>query len=211
MSATLKAKERKEFTSSAKRRIRLEGGVPAVIYGKSVESKAVALDGLELLKTLREEGRNAVINIELDGKKHSVMLNELQKDFMKNEITHADFLVVNMDNELEAQVPVHLTGESKGVKEGGVLQQPHFELTVKAKPADLPQSIDVDVSELDINDTLTVGDLKENRNYTITHEDEEVIASVLPPRKEEVIDSGEQQESEEAQTADEANSTEESE
>ncbi|MFY4777229.1 50S ribosomal protein L25/general stress protein Ctc [Metabacillus sp. RGM 3146] len=211
MSATLQAKERKEFTSSAKRHIRLEGRVPAIIYGKSVDSKAVALDGLELLKTIREEGRNAVINIELDGKKHSVMLNELQKDFMKNEIIHADFIVVNMDDELEAQVPVHLTGEAKGVKEGGVLQQPHFELTVKAKPADLPQSIDVDVSEMDINDTLTVGDLKESRKYTISHEDDELIASVLPPRKEEVIDSGEQQESDDPETADGADSTEESE
>ncbi|MCD7036646.1 50S ribosomal protein L25/general stress protein Ctc [Metabacillus sp. GX 13764] len=208
MSATLQAKERKEFTNSARRKIRLDGGVPAVIYGKSIESQAVALDGLDLLKTLREEGRNAVITIEVNGKKHSVMVNELQTDFMKNEIVHADFITVDMNEEIETAVPVHLTGEAAGVKTGGVLQQPLFELTVTAKPSDIPQSIDVDVSGLEVNDTLTVGDLREGRNYTINHEEDELIASILPPRKEEVIDSGEQQDSEEAETADTSDESE---
>ncbi|MRX72956.1 50S ribosomal protein L25/general stress protein Ctc [Bacillus lacus] len=194
MAVTIKAKGRNEFTSSAKREIREQGLVPAVIYGKKVDSQSIAVDSIELLKTLRDEGRNAILHIEVDGKTHPVMMTDMQRDPLKNELVHADFLVVDMGAETEVTVPVNLTGDAQGVKDGGVLQQAIHELSVKAKPADIPQTIDVDITSLDVNETITVKDVKVTGNYSITQEEDEVIASILPPRQEEEIDSGEEQE-----------------
>lgn len=191
---TLQAQERTEFTSSAKRRIREQGKIPAVVYGKAVESKSVALDAGELVKKLRDEGRNAILQLNVGGTSHSVMLSNYQTDPIKNEIIHADFQVVDMQSEIEVEVPVNLVGTSKGVKDGGVLQQVLHQILVKSKPNDIPQTIDVDVSELGVNETILLKEISPNGNYSFIQDEEQVIASVLPPKQEEEIDSGEQQE-----------------
>jgi large subunit ribosomal protein L25 len=191
---TLKVQERTVFTNSARRKVREQGQVPAVIYGKSTDTKSISLDSLELIKTLRDEGRNAIIKLDLDGKSHSVMLYEMQTDPLKNEIIHADFHVVNLNEDVVVEVPITLTGDAAGVKDGGVLQQPIYQVSITAKPGDIPQSIEVDISELGVNDTLMIKDVKVSGKYTFNHEEDEVVASILPPKQEEEIDSGEQQE-----------------
>jgi large subunit ribosomal protein L25 len=198
---TLKVKERTVFTSSARRKVREEGQVPAVIYGKTTEPKSISIDSIELIKTLRDEGRNAIIKLDLDGKSHSVMLYEMQTDPLKNEITHADFYVVNMKEDVEVDVPITLTGDAQGVKDGGVLQQPLYQASITAKPGEIPQTIEVDISELGVNDTLTIGDVKISGKYSFNHEKDEVVASILPPQQEEEIDSGEEQEPGEPENA----------
>ncbi|MTH55252.1 50S ribosomal protein L25/general stress protein Ctc [Bacillus mangrovi] len=192
--STIKAQERKTFKKSAVKELRIKGHVPGIIYGYKTDNKAVSLDSVELLKVLRDDGRNAIIQLDVEGKKHSVMVNDMQMDTMKNEILHADFLVVNMDSDVEVAVPLHLTGDAQGVKDGGVLQQSLHEVMVSAKPSEIPQQIEADISELAVNDTLTVADLKTEGKYTISTEQDQVIASILPPRVEEEIDSGEEQE-----------------
>ncbi|PLR65706.1 MULTISPECIES: 50S ribosomal protein L25/general stress protein Ctc [Bacillaceae] len=191
---TLKVQERTEFTNSARRKVREQGQVPAVIYGKSTDTKSISLDSIELIKTLREGGRNAIIKLDLNGKSHSVMLYEMQTDPLKNEIVHADFHVVNLKEDVEVEVPITLTGDAAGVKDGGVLQQPMYQVSITAKPGDIPQSIEVDITDLGVNDTLTIKDVKVSGKYTLNHEEDEVVASILPPKQEEEIDSGEQQE-----------------
>lgn len=191
---TLKVQERTEFTNSARRKVREQGQVPAVIYGKSTDTKSISLDSIELIKTLREGGRNAIIKLDLNGKAHSVMLYEMQTDPLKNEIVHADFHVVNLKEDVEVEVPITLTGDAAGVKDGGVLQQPMYQVSITAKPGDIPQSIEVDITELGVNDTLTIKDVKVSGKYELNHEEDEVVASILPPKQEEEIDSGEQQE-----------------
>jgi large subunit ribosomal protein L25 len=191
---TLKVQERTVFTNSARRKVREQGHVPAVIYGKSTDTKSISLDSIELIKTLRDEGRNAIIKLDLDGKSHSVMLYEMQTDPLKNEIIHADFHVVNLKEDVVVEVPITLTGDAAGVKDGGVLQQPIYQVSITAKPGDIPQSIEVDISELGVNDTLMIKDVKVSGKYTFNHEEDEVVASILPPKQEEEIDSGEQQE-----------------
>ncbi len=191
---TLKVQERTEFTNSARRKVREQGQVPAVIYGKSTDTKSISLDSIELIKTLREGGRNTIIKLDLNGKSHSVMLYEMQTDPLKNEIVHADFHVVNLKEDVEVEVPITLTGDAAGVKDGGVLQQPMYQVSITAKPGDIPQSIEVDITELGVNDTLTIKDVKVSDKYKLNHEEDEVVASILPPKQEEEIDSGEQQE-----------------
>ncbi|MEI1419774.1 50S ribosomal protein L25/general stress protein Ctc [Bacillus cabrialesii] len=191
--ATLTAKERTDFTRSSLRNIRTSGHVPGIIYGKNTENKPVSLDSVELIKTLRDEGKNTVLTLDVGGKQHSVMVTDLQTDPLKNEITHADFQVVNMSEDIEVEVPIHLTGEAIGVKNGGVLQQPLYELTVKAKPKAIPQTIEADISKLDVNEVLTIADLPAGGDYSFNHESDEVVASILPPQQQETAEIDEEE------------------
>lgn len=183
--AILKAEERTDSRRSSLRKIRQSGYVPGVIYGRNLDNKSVALDSIELLKILRAEGKNTIINLDINGDQHSVMVTELQTDPLKDSIVHADFKVVDMEAEMEATVPVNLTGEAEGIKQGGVLQQPLYELSVTAKPKNIPQTIEVDISSLEVNDVLTVGDIPSKGDYSYNHEPDEVVASILPPQKQE--------------------------
>ncbi|MED4404166.1 50S ribosomal protein L25/general stress protein Ctc [Metabacillus fastidiosus] len=191
---TLQAQERTEFTSSAKRRIREQGQIPAVVYGKETESKSVSLDAGELLKKLRDEGRNAILQLHVGDASHPVMLSDYQMDPIRNQLVHADFQIVDMQSEVEVEVPVNLIGTSQGVKDGGVLQQSLHQILVKAKPGDIPQTIDVDVSNLGVNEVISVKDISSSGNYSLVQDEEQVIASILPPQQEKEIDSGEEQE-----------------
>ncbi|MFC7322316.1 50S ribosomal protein L25/general stress protein Ctc [Halobacillus campisalis] len=184
MAITLKANQRKDLKQSVTRELRQEGNVPSVVYGKDKEPINVAVNSIELLKTVRDEGKNAIISLDIkDGSTVDVMLHEYQVDPLKDELIHADFYIVNMSEEMDVEVPVRLDGEAPGAKEDGVVQQPLYELAVRAKPADIPEEILVDISELNIGDSIMVGDLKEGRNYEITEDENTTIVSVTPPEE----------------------------
>ncbi|MFG6150772.1 50S ribosomal protein L25/general stress protein Ctc [Halobacillus sp. B23F22_1] len=184
MAITLKANQRKDLKQSVTRELRHEGNVPGVVYGKDKEPVNVAVNSLELLKTVRDEGKNAIISLDIDeGSTVNVMLHEYQIDPLKDELIHADFYIVNMSEEMDVEVPVRLEGEAAGAKEGGVVQQPLYDLAIRAKPGDIPEEIVVDVSELNIGDAVMVGDLKESRKYEITEDENTTIVSVTPPEE----------------------------
>ena len=128
-------------------------------------------------KNVTEVGRNGVMKLDVDGKPVNVVLSDYQMDALKGKFVHADFLAINMSNELEVHVTVTLTGTPKGVREGGVLNQPVREVNVKVKPSDIPDSIEFDVSELAIGETLTVGDVRDKTNFKILDDDD--VALVL--------------------------------
>jgi large subunit ribosomal protein L25 len=194
MSTVLQAKERKDLKSSELRKIRETGNIPAVIYGRKVESKPVFVSSADLTKTIRNVGRNGVISLDIDGSKHDVVLTDYQEDIIKKEIIHVDFLAVDKSSKINVTVRLVLTGEAAGVKDGGVLQQPVHELSITSTPSEIPQQIEVDVTNLQVGETLKVSDILYQGSFTINHEEEEVIASILPPKQEEEINSGEQQE-----------------
>lgn len=194
MATELKATKRKDFKRSSLTELRHKGSIPAVVYGYKTDNTAIEVDAITFIKTIREVGRNGIISLNVDGSKQNVILNDYQQDHLKDAVTHVDFLAVNMSQEIDADVRIDLSGESAGVKEGGVLQQPLYEVSVSAKPSDIPDSIEVDIAGLQIGDTVTIGDIRDQYNFTINDEDETTIASVLAPRQEEDIDSGEKQE-----------------
>ncbi|WP_102273310.1 50S ribosomal protein L25/general stress protein Ctc [Cytobacillus massiliigabonensis] len=194
MTTVLQAQERKEFRGSALTRIRQDGNIPAVFYGAKLDSKSIYVSEADFTKVIRKVGRNGVISLELDGNKHNVVLSDYQADPIKHEVIHVDFLAVDMSKEITANVRINLVGDAPGVKDGGVMQQAMHELTVTATPDNIPQSVDIDVSNLQVNETLTIADIQTNSGYTITDGDEEVVASILPPRQEAEINSGEEQE-----------------
>lgn len=194
MTVALQAKERKEFRHSNLTAIRREGNIPAVVYGSKLKSTSIYLSEADLIKTIKEVGRNGVFSLDVDGKKYEVMLSDYQSNPLKNEIVHVDFFAVDMSKEITANVRVELVGDAPGVKDGGVMQQSMHEVSVTATPNNIPQSVEVDVTSLQVNETITIADIKVNRQYDINHDEEEVIASILPPRQEEEINSGEEQE-----------------
>ena len=184
MAKTLQATQREDLKRSSLRKQRKEGKFPAVVYGSNKPTSPIFVDESDFLKAIKQSGRNGVLSLDLGGKKTSVMLGEYQQDSLKGTIIHADFLAVNMSEEIEVSVRIDLVGEAAGVKEGGVLQQSLHEVTVSAKPNKIPSSVEYDVSNLQIGDTIIVTDLNQDGSFTITQDEDEVIASVLAPRVE---------------------------
>src|SRR5690554_2629798 len=192
MAVKLKAERRDDLTKSYTKQLRDKGFVPSVVYGKDKEPVTIAVENIELLKTLRDEGRNAVITLDVDkGEAVQVMLHEYQMDPLRDELIHADFYVVDMSQEMDVTVSIQLEGEPVGVSNGGVLQQPLYELQVRAKPADIPEVITVNVADLEIGDAISVGDLEKVDSYEITEDPDATIVTITPPEAEETLEPAE--------------------
>lgn len=186
MPVKLKAKQREDLRSSATKKIRQAGQIPAVVYGKDKDSTSVSVDSMDLIRTVREEGVNAIISLDIEnGQTVDVMLHDYQMHPIKDEVMHADFYMIDMTEEMDVEVPLRLEGEAEGAREGGILQQPLYELQVRAIPSAIPEEITVDVSKLDIGDTITIADLPVEDEYTFLDEEDTAIAIVLPPEAEE--------------------------
>ena len=186
MAITLAASQREHLTSSEIKGLRNSGQVPAVVYGNDKETLSIAVNSIELLKTLRDEGRNAIITLDVEGKKSvNVMLQDYQVDAVKDSLVHVDFYVVDLDEAREVSVQVVVEGEAVGVKEGGVVQQPLFEVLLSVKPGDIPDSINIDVSELAIAGSIAIDDLPKSDKYEFLDEEDAVIVTVVPPTAEE--------------------------
>jgi large subunit ribosomal protein L25 len=193
MSTVLQAKERKEFRHSSLKAIRQSGNIPGIIYGSKVDSKPVFISSADLTKTIRQVGRNGVISLDVEGSKQDVVLTDYQEDSIKREIIHVDFLAIDKSSKINVDVRLVLTGEAAGVKDGGVLQQPLHQVSITSTPDQIPQQIEVDVTNLQVGETLTIADILYQGTFTINHENDEVVASILPPKQEDEINSGEQQ------------------
>ncbi|MCI1859078.1 MAG: 50S ribosomal protein L25 [Sporolactobacillus sp.] len=177
--ATLNAAVRDDSKRSVTKKLRLEGKIPAVIYGKTVQNASVSVAANELRKVFSKEGKNAVINLNVDNQKHyTVMAHELQYDHLKGSIQHIDFLQINVNEAIDAVVPVALKGV-KDIEVGGVVVTNQLsELRVHALPANLPSTIAVDVSTMKVGDSLRIKDLAPDKNYEIVGDPEDVIVSV---------------------------------
>lgn len=178
-------------TRSSLRKLRASGIIPAVVYGYGAKNTSVKVDEVEFIKTIREVGRNGVIELGVGSKSIKVMVSDYQYDSLKNQITHVDFLAINMKQELTVDVPVVLIGEAVGASEGGVVQQPLFDLQVTTTPDAIPEHIEVDISELAIGDSYLVGDLDATDKYAIENDKEEAVVTVVPPTEEPAEDAEE--------------------
>ncbi|MET3683761.1 large subunit ribosomal protein L25 [Alkalibacillus flavidus] len=193
MAAVIQAQERQDTTRSETKQIRAAGRVPAIVYGKGKDPITVSVDSMDLLKKVRDEGRNAVFSLEIEGGKSlNAMLYDYQTDVVKNDLTHVDFYLVDMSTEVDVEVSVNIEGESKGEKEGGVLQQTMHMLNVRATPRNIPEDITIDSNELDIGDSVTVSDLKSGKNFEILDDEDTTIVTILPPQQEDVPEVGEE-------------------
>ena len=170
MNATLDVVKRDGRGKNEARRLRVSGRIPAVVYGARKAGKApdgvpVAADPKEVLRILHSEaGANTLITLKLDGNESQVMVKEYQLDPVTHQLLHADFYQLAMDREIEVTVPVHVKGEAKGVKlQGGMLDFVTREVQVMCLPANIPERIEIDVTELGLHDAIRLRDLPPNQ------------------------------------------------
>ncbi|MDQ3944705.1 MAG: 50S ribosomal protein L25 [Actinomycetota bacterium] len=179
---TLVAEVRRGTGKSVARKVRREGKVPAVVYGLGTESTAVSVPARELQHILHSGGVNTLINLDLTGNQELVLARQIQRHPVRHTIVHVDLIRVSRDVAIAAEVPIQLVGEPEGVRDGGLLEQVIFTLSVEARPADVPQRIEADVSALTIGDHLSVSDLILPPGVVATQEPEEQVAHVSQPR-----------------------------
>jgi large subunit ribosomal protein L25 len=195
MSTALVAEVRKDFKRSVVSQLRKNGYVPAVAYGNKEETKAISLKKGELLKVLRKHGRNAVIDMIIDGEVKKVILGDYQVDRLTQDVIHADFLFVDQKSEIDTNVPVVVEGVAKGTKLGGTLQLVLHDLDITARVTEIPEKITVDVTNLAIGDTVKVADIRDDyQSIKINHEDDETIVSVVSTGSEEEEENVEEKE-----------------
>ncbi|MCL1632465.1 50S ribosomal protein L25 [Sporolactobacillus sp. CPB3-1] len=184
--ATINATIRREFKKSYAKQLRKEGKIPSVVYGKTVGNQSVAVEASAVNKLLNSEGRNAIINLDIEGeKKYTVMAHELQYDPIKGTVRHIDFLEINLNEDIDAVVPVVLKNAEQVETGDVVLNHQISELTVRALPNNLPSAIEVDVASLKVGEAIRVSDLATNNTeYKILGEPEDVIVTLSYGAKE---------------------------
>lgn len=186
MAINLKAVQRETKPKSRLRQIRQAGQVPAVVYGKDLDNLNVSVDAIEMEKILRDEGNYAVLELDVEGdQSHQVMVYEVQKDPIKGILQHIDFKMIRMDEPVDSEVNIEVTGEAPGVAEGGVLQQTLRTLEIRCLPAKRPEAIYCEIDALNIGDSVSVADLKIPEDIEVLTNPEETVVSIVPPAQEE--------------------------
>lgn len=183
MEVTLQAEVRTGTGKGVARRLRVSGRVPAVLYGLGAQSVSVAVDRRALAQALHTEaGRNVLIDLMVDGESHLTLAREIQRDVVRGDLIHVDFLKIARDVAIQVDVPIHVTGQSPGVKEGGVIEHHLWNVRVECLPGKVPERLDADVSRLAIGDALRVGDLVPPEGITILTSLDETVLSVVVPQ-----------------------------
>lgn len=182
--AILKAEERKRTGSGLLKQMRKEGWVPSVVYGGGAENLNVKINAREFRELLAASASDSfLVNLELDsGKSQLAFVQDIQHDALSSSIVHADFLAVSETTEINAHLPVILNGEPAGVKTGGVLEQQLHGIDVSCLPKDLPETLQADVTEMEIGDSLQVKDLALPEGVSAGISEDVVIAIVVMTR-----------------------------
>jgi large subunit ribosomal protein L25 len=190
MEATLEGLKRESFGKNEARRLRAAGRIPAVLYGgqkPDEPAEPIAVDPKVLMRILHSEaGVNSLISLSLNGSNTRVLVKEYQLDPVTHKILHADFYRVAMDRILQVTIPVVVKGEPKGVKQqGGILDFVHREIEVECLPADIPEKIEIDVSELLLNQAIRVRDIAPDPKWKPITDGDVMLAHVMMPKAEE--------------------------
>lgn len=175
-SVVIKATKRTVIGKQVKQ-LRREGLLPAVVYGVDFEATPISMDAHECSLILPKLTASSLITIDIEGKKVPVLMRQTQKNYIRNEYTHIDFLALNLKNKITATVVLIQEGEAPAVKDfqAAIIQQLES-IEVEALPTDLPESITVDISSLkELSDTITVKDLKVDDKVTVLTDPDEII------------------------------------
>lgn len=189
MSNTLKVKIREK---GGVNQLRQDGFIPGVVYGRGVENTNVVVEAPILEKVLQKAGESTLLELSIDGSKSKhVLIQEVQRDPVKDNLTHVDFLEVSLDRKIKAEIPLLFIGDSPAVKElNGTLIRSMQEVEVEALPQNLPHNIEVDISSIKtFEDQITVADIKTSSGVKILTTADTILASVIPPRTEEEMES----------------------
>ena len=172
--------------SRAARRLRKAGLIPGVLYGHGKEATMFAVEPQALRAALSTgAGTHAVLEVTVEGHKraHHAIIKDMELDPVKSTLRHLDLQEIRLDETIETTVAVSFEGEAVGVKAGGMLDESTREVTVRGLVTAIPEHLALDISEMDVNDTAKVGDLVVPEGLEIVDDPEQVLCSVLPPRK----------------------------
>jgi large subunit ribosomal protein L25 len=175
------------------RRLRKSGLIPGVLYGHGKEATAFAVDPHALRPVLVGGGTHHVLSVTVEGhsRAHNTIIKELELDRVKSTVSHIDLQEIRLDETIETTVSVSFEGEAVGLKSGGMLDESTREVTIKGLVTAIPEHLVLDISAMDINDTAKVGDLVVPDGIEVLNDPEEVLCSLLPPRKvEEELEEG---------------------
>jgi large subunit ribosomal protein L25 len=184
-STSLTIEPRESAHSRATRRLRRDGRVPGVLYGRGGDSLCFSVDARELRIALA--GKGAVLEVSGDGSgTTAAVLKDTQRHPVRGDVLHVDLLRVDLNQPIQTTVPLHLIGgeDAPGTRDGGVLEHVTRELNVEALPNEIPDAIDFDVSSMEINDTATVAQVTAPAGVTLLDDPETTVASLTPPRLE---------------------------
>lgn len=202
----LTATVRKEIGKGVARRLRKEGMLPAVVYGRQTASMPLTIELKQLKRLIMgEKSEHKLLDLSIEGNggptEKTVMIKELQIDPVKRDYLHADFFEVAMDEEVTIPMLIKLTGEPEGVKMGGVLQQVRRELEIKCLPSQIPDSLEIDVTTLNIGDSIHLKDVQLPPGVKILEDVDMTIATVLAPTIEKEVAEEVPEEAEEEKAA----------
>lgn len=188
MSATLIATARAAASRGELSAVRADRKIPAVIYGPEMEPVSIVIESNPFAKVLTEAGESTLVEIDLAGAKHNVLIKDMQTDPRTGAFTHVDFYAVSMKKELDTDVSLDFVGESDAVKMGGTLLKVKDSLAVRCLPKDLVRSITVSLDKLKTyDDVITVGDIALPPGLTAQDDAEDVVAKVDEPLSEEEL------------------------
>jgi len=197
----IKAAVRNEKGKGSARKLRTKKIIPAVLYGHKIDSVMLTIESSEIVKVFKSGDDTNLIKVQIDNQGKTdeklVMIRETQRHPVKNNILHLDLFAVNVKEKIHAPVHIRITGEAPGVKLGGNLRQIIREIEVRSLPTDIPQFFEVDISELEIGDSIHVRDLVVPENVNVLADDNDTILNVSAP----VIQEEETTEEDEEETA----------
>ncbi|MDF1826339.1 MAG: 50S ribosomal protein L25 [Verrucomicrobiales bacterium] len=183
---TLQAEKREVQGTTASKRLRRSGIVPAVIYGSNQREYMIQLNSKNFFDVAKKQGsQNFIVNLEIEGAQEKTKLaivQDIQRDPLSGSLIHIDFRAVNENDTIHATVPIKLTGEAAGVKAGGLLEQVLREVEVFCRPADLPEAITNEVDDLEIGDSLKVSGLALPEGVSIKMDGEVIVGLVVQTR-----------------------------
>lgn len=181
----LKAELREGRGKSAARHLRKNDAVPGVLYGHKMDSMPVSVSTLDLSTMVRINGSSGLfINLAINGDtvpSRTVMLKEVQMDTFDLKYLHVDFQAINVSEKITISVPVEAVGESVGVKAGGMIQLIRRELDIICKPGDMPETIQIDTTNLDVGDSVHVEEIDLGADIEIPHEVNFTVLTIVPP------------------------------
>jgi len=179
----LQAEARPGTGKGVTRKLRAAGKVPAVLYGRGMDPISLTVDRLALARVFKTDaGRNVLIDLQIDGDTHLTLARELQRDPVRGAVLHVDFLKIARDVAIEVDVPIHIEGESPGVKEGGVIEHHLWNVRVSCLPTNVPDRLVADVSRTLLGEMLRVSDLNVPEGVTILTDESEAVLGVVVPQ-----------------------------
>lgn len=177
----LKAEIRDVVGGSSAKKVRKEGNIPAIVYGNEMEPMPIKVEKGEFLHALHTSaGENVIINLELDdkSKNQTVIVKDYEMDYVTDQVDHVDFFAISMDEMIEVEIPLNIKGEPIGADKGGILEIVRPAVAVSCKPADIPEKIDVDVTNIDINESIHAKDINFPAGVDCMEDDDEVFVVV---------------------------------